>query len=89
MNYISTTDLRFKSSELIKTLKNGGSVSLVHRSKLVGTIQPATNPPKTITDVAAFRKVMNAIKPKKIIPYKDREVVYRAHLIEKYGQGLL
>jgi len=40
MEYISTTDLRTKSSQIIKTLKKGYSIKLIYRSQVVGNITP-------------------------------------------------
>ena len=92
MNYITTTDLRTKSTELIKTLKEGKRISLVHRSRVVGEIRPAypeETERKTITDVKKFEEAFRKLKPKRLIPRKDRDKVYRKHLMEKYGKGLL
>ena len=49
MQYITTTDLRTKTPELINTLKQNGEVSLIHRSKIVGIIKPVENQPKPPT----------------------------------------
>ncbi len=40
MQYISTTELRTKTPELIKTLSQGQSVILIHRSKVIGEFKP-------------------------------------------------
>jgi antitoxin (DNA-binding transcriptional repressor) of toxin-antitoxin stability system len=40
MNNMTTTNLRKKSAQLVKTLKKGESVSLIHRSKVIGVIEP-------------------------------------------------
>ena len=89
MQYITTTELRTKSKELIKLLQEGYSVNLIHRSKVVGEIKPVHTGLKTITDIEAFKKALDAIKPKKIIPKSQREKIYRKHLEEKYGKPLL
>ncbi|KKQ59325.1 MAG: hypothetical protein US80_C0013G0002 [Candidatus Daviesbacteria bacterium GW2011_GWA2_38_17] len=85
MQYITTTELRTQSSELVEILKQGGSVSLIHRSKVIGKIEPAQKNPIAITDIKAFRKALAEIQPKKLIPRKDRDRVYRQRLMEKYG----
>ncbi|TSC87876.1 MAG: Uncharacterized protein G01um10147_379 [Microgenomates group bacterium Gr01-1014_7] len=88
MNYITTTDLRTKSSELIETLKKGGSVSLIHRSKIVGEIKPAQEPkPLTKEGIARIKKLAKELNLPKL-SYKERERRYRRHLMEKYGKDL-
>ncbi|MBI2018894.1 hypothetical protein HYS96_04295 [Candidatus Daviesbacteria bacterium] len=88
MEYITTTHLRTRSSQLVATLQKGGSVSLIHRSKVIGKIEPAQKSPITITDIKAFEKALAGIKPKKLIPRKDRDKVYRQRLMEKYGKNI-
>jgi len=88
MNYITTTQLRTKTSDLVSSLKKGARVSLIHRSKVVGVIEPVEEESKPITDIKAFEKFLDSIRPKKLIPKKDREKIYRKHLEEKYGKNL-
>jgi antitoxin (DNA-binding transcriptional repressor) of toxin-antitoxin stability system len=85
MNYITTTDLRTKSSQLVSDLKKGSKVSLIHRSKVVGVIEPVQEPLKTF-DLKKFRKFVRgaSITP---LSYQEREKRYRKHLEEKYGKG--
>lgn len=85
MQYITTTDLRTKSSQLVSTLKKGGSVSLIHRSKVIGKIQPDQEPKPF--DAKKFKKLVNSLNLPKTT-YAQREKIYRKHLMEKYGQGL-
>ena len=89
MDYISTTDLRTKSSQLIASLQNGMEISLIHRSKIVGVIKPVQKSAKPLTQegidsLKRLAKAQNAPK----ISYKERERIYRKHLMEKYGKGL-
>ncbi|MBI2086209.1 hypothetical protein HYT74_02620 [Candidatus Daviesbacteria bacterium] len=44
MQFITTTELRTKSKELVKTLQEGNSVYLIHRSKVIATIMPKNDP---------------------------------------------
>lgn len=85
MNYITTTDLRTKSSQLIKSLRNGDSISLIHRSKVVGVIKPAIEPKKF--DVDAFKRAIKDLNLPKTT-YEKREKIYREHLMNKYGKNL-
>lgn len=89
MQYISTTDLRTKSSELVAELKNGGKVSLIHRSQVIGEIMPKKEKPKTFTKsaIAKLEKLARELNLPKT-SYKERERIYRKHLMEKYGKGL-
>jgi len=88
MEYITTTDLRTKSSQLITTLKKGGKVSLIHRSKVVGIIEPKREP-KVFTkeSIQRLKKLAEQLNLPKT-SYKQRERIYREHLTKKYGKGL-
>ena len=88
MEYITATHLRTKSSQLISYLQKGMSVSLIHRSKIVGIIKPNTTLTAGPINVEELRKFLNKAKPKKIIPRSQREKIYRQHMMEKYGKGL-
>lgn len=86
MEYITTTNLRTQSSKLISILKKGTRVSLIHRSKVVGVIEPATKAPKKF-NAARFKKLVEKLD----LPpttYTQREKIYREHLMKKYGKGL-
>lgn len=88
MDFITTTNLRTQSSDLVDTLKNGGVVSLIHRSKIVGVIKPKKEP-KALTKmgIAKLQKLAQELNLPKL-SYKERERRYRKHLVEKYGKGL-
>lgn len=85
MQYITTTELRTKSSQLVATLKKGGSVSLIHRSKVIGKIQPEQEVKPF--DAKKFKKLVDSLNLPKTT-YAEREKIYRKHLMEKYGKGL-
>lgn len=88
MQYITTTDLRTKSSELVNSLSKGEAVSLVHRSKIIGEIKPKKDlKPLTKDDIKQLKKLSLELNLPKI-SYKQREKIYRKHLTEKYGQDL-
>lgn len=86
MQYITTTELRTKSKKLVKTLKSGGTLRLIHRSQVVGEIIP-TYEPKPF-DPKAFEKFLDNLKPKKLISKKNRDKIYRKHIEDKYGKSL-
>lgn len=88
MQYITTTELRTKSKDLVKTLAEEGSVDLVHRSKTIGEIKPKKEAkPLTKEDIKQLKKIAEELNLPKL-SYKERERRYRQHLMEKYGQGL-
>lgn len=88
MQYITTTELRTKSRQLIELLQEGRSVELIYRSKIVGKIQPANDPkPLTKEDIKQIRKLAAKLNLPKL-SYKEREKRYRKHLMEKYGADL-
>ena len=83
------TELRLKPKELLKTLREGKSVDLIHRSKPVATIQPIEEKTKVL-DSRAIKELKKAIQSLNLpkTTYRERERRYRAHLIKKYGKGL-
>ncbi len=85
MNYITTTDLRTKSSQLITSLLKGMEISLIHRSRIVGVIKPAQQSKKF--DVNAFKDAIKDLHLPRTTPVQ-REKLYRKHLMKKYGKGL-
>ena len=85
MNYITTTDLRTKSSRLINSLLSGMETSLIHRSKIVGVIKPSSTSKKF--DVEAFKNAIKDLHLPKTTP-DEREKIYRMHLMKKYGKNL-
>jgi len=88
MEYITTTQLRTISSQLVNSLKKGNYVSLVHRSKIIGEIKPKkrlkTITEKDIRDLKNLAKQLNLPK----LSYRERERIYRKHLMERYGKGI-
>lgn len=88
MNYITTTQLRTKTTDLVSELKKGKKVSLIHRSRVVGEIRPKMEA-KTLTkkDISELKKLAVQLNLPKT-SYRERERRYRKHLMEKYGQHL-
>mgnify|MGYP001599182742 CR=1 FL=1 len=88
MQVITTTELRTKSKELVKVLKEGRSVELIHRSQVVGKIRPLFDA-KPLTE-EGIKKIQEAAKKLNLpkFSYKERDRIYRKHLMEKYGKGL-
>lgn len=85
MDYITTTDLRTRSSKLIEALKMGSSVKLIHRSQVVAEIKPYKEGKPF--DAVAFEKTIKSLNLPKT-SYKERDRIYRKHLEEKYGKSV-
>ena len=88
MKYISTLDLRNKSSKLIQSLKDGESTYLIYRSKVVAEIKPVKYTESKKFNYAEFKKLISTMPKMDRITRKDREKIYRKHLEEKYGKDL-
>jgi len=84
MNYITSTQLRSKTSELVKALKEGKSVSFLHRSQIIGVFEPISKEPKKFN----AKKVAKIVKSLNLssTTYQEREKIYRKHLMDKYGK---
>lgn len=88
MDFITTTNLRTQSSQLIETLKKGGSVKLIHRSKVVGVIKPKRQPkPLTEEKIKLLKELAKSLNLPKL-SYKERKRIYTEHLMSKYGKNL-
>lgn len=83
MNYITTTELRTKSPDLIETLLKGEEVNLIHRSKVIGVIKPKTEKVK-VFDARRFSKVAEKLDLP-VLGYKKREKRYREAMAKKHG----
>lgn len=84
MEYITTTGLRTKSTQLVSSLSRGNTISLIHRSKIIGEIQPKKEERVlTKTDIKQLKKLANLLNLPKL-SYKERERRYRKHLMGKY-----
>jgi hypothetical protein len=92
MKYISTTELRTKSKELVKTLRDKGEeVYLVHRSEVIGKLEPYEEKDEegrkdfTIKDPGKFREFLDSFATGEKTAPEERDRRYRKHLEEKYG----
>jgi len=87
MNYISVTELRTKSTELVDSLLAGRSVDLLYRSRVVGKVMPIVLEEKTEKKYL-FSQLVRDLAPKKKINREEREAIYRNHLVKKYGGSI-
>jgi len=83
MKYITATELRTKSKELVRHLKDGGSTSLIYKSKVIAQINPAEKKPKVVDE--HFIEFMKKASTNTVTTHKQREQIYRKHLMDKYG----
>lgn len=89
MKYITTTQLRTKSKELIDTLRDGDSVTLIHRSQEVGVIQPQTNTTEYKTvNVEELQKAINNLDLDLPDSLEEQDAVYHREMIKKHGSHL-
>ena len=87
MNYITTTDLRTKSSDLISSLKKGQSISLIHRSSIVGKIIPSRQGEAKIINGKHLADTIQQLNlPKLSLQEIDKR--YESAMIKKYGKDL-
>lgn len=88
MDYITFTQLRTQAKELAKALEQGKTVSLIHRSKIIGVIKPESEV-KVLqkTDIEEIKQLANKLNLPKM-SYSQRDRAYRKHLLEKYGKGI-
>ena len=87
MNYITTTNLRTQSSQLVGSLKKGDVISLIHRSRVVGIIQPMREEKEKPFDNEKFDRLVNSLHlPKTTVAQRQQR--YQSHLQKKYGQGI-
>ena len=86
MQIITTTQLRTKSKELLKTLEEGRSLDLIHRSKIVGEIKPKTDDPKPF-NAARFAKTIKSLNFPRLT-LKQIETRYRKAMMEKHGTDI-
>lgn len=86
MDMITTTELRTKTPELIATLMAGGSLELLHRSKVIGEIKPKMRIPKPFNPDRFIAAASKLNLPK----LTDKQLArnYRKHMMEKYGKNL-
>jgi len=88
MNYISTTELRTKSVDLVEALLAGKSIDLIHRSKVVGAIVPkiiTTNKP---IDPLKFAKTLKKLEPNKKVSYRQLMKNYEHYMMYRHGPNI-
>lgn len=85
MNYLTTTDLRTKSSDLIRTLATGASVDLIHRSRVVGAIVPKTDSKDKYIDSKRLAATLKKLEPSKKTSSKQLMEKYKHYMMYRHG----
>lgn len=94
MKYLSTTELRTKSTELVRDLRSGNSVSLIYRSEVVGLISPAQSESEKVkNNFSALEEFIKRAREEGGIKkqknrLEDQKKIYESHLQQKYGQNI-
>jgi len=65
MNYITTTELRTKSSNLVESLLKGEEINLIHRSKVIGAIVPKEASQNKPVNPKRLAATLKKFEPKK------------------------
>lgn len=88
-HFITTTQLREQSSSVVEKLLKGEDITLVHRSKIIGEIIPKREAIKELTkdDIDHLQRLARKMNLPKL-SYKERDKLYRKHLLEKYGENI-
>lgn len=85
MEYLTATNLRTQTSRLIKTLQQKGSVALVHRSKIVGIVQPIQEE-GPVFNSQLFNQYLGDFQLPPTTP-AERKAIYTKQLQKKYGKN--
>jgi len=87
MNTITVTELRRNPAKLLESLDKGMSVTILYRSRVLGVAEPLPKQKKILSknDLSDLEKILNKIKPKKLLPKNKRDEIYQKRLEEKYG----
>lgn len=84
MNLITSTELRTKTPQVIDILLAGGSVDLIHRSRIVGEIRPKKSEGK-VFNAKRFLKIIERLNLPHL-SYAEREKKYREAMERKHGK---
>ena len=85
----NTTNLRYQTKKVVNLLKDGASLYLIHRSSIIGKIEPLKKiKEKTVEDIEKFLTLIKEIKPKKLIDSQKRKKIYLKHLKNRYEKDI-
>ncbi len=86
MQFITTTELRTKSTELIQQLQQGNVVPLIHRSKIVGMVVPAKQSRSKAVSAEVLRAFHKKFGLKTNTTVEEREKRYTEQIEKRYGK---
>lgn len=86
MDYITTTQLRTQTKQLVNQLKSGKKITLIHRSQKIGVIQ-AEQDARFESEKPESGKLAKQIRDLKLpkLSDKQREEIYQKQMISKNG----
>ena len=85
----NATSLRYQTKKVVNLLKDGASLYLIHRSSIIGKIEPLKKiKEKTVEDINKFLILIKEIKPKKLIDSQKRKQIYLKHLKNRYEKDI-
>ena len=87
MNYITTTQLRTNTTDLVDALMAGHSVQLIHRSQVLGVISPPESKPAQPFDAKKYLEETKGMVTKKYTQ-TQRDKNYRDYIMGKYGKNI-
>lgn len=84
---INSTGLRYQTAKVVNFLKEGGSFYLVHRSAIIGKIEPAEEQ-EQVFDVNKFLKTLKKLNLKEKLSDKEIKSRYLHHLKKRYAKNI-
>ena len=87
MNYITTTQLRTRTTDLLSALHDGQTIDLIHRSQVVGEIRQKQTRSKKTIDSKKLQRIIDELDLPRLTS-KEIDRRYRIAMIKKHGQGI-
>ncbi len=85
MNYITTTQLRTQTTNLLSALHDGETVDLIHRSQVVGEIRQKRVIKNKLFNSKRMSKIVEELNLPKLTE-AQREKNYREAMMKKHGK---
>ena len=85
MNYITTTQLRTETPDLIEDLMYGQSIDLIHRSQVIGEIRPKKVVKPKLFNADRMAKIVEEFNLPRLTE-AQREKNYREAMVKKHGK---
>lgn len=85
MDLITTTDLRTKTSFVVKKLLKGEESGLIHRSRFIGVITPQKEEQSKPINPKKLAAVLKKLEPKKKMTYKQLMKNYEHYMMYRHG----